>query len=294
LFSSANHSASKFTDDSTSVFVGLNIILGQSTNATAFLERQGGEDNAGLRIQKGLPAFSEGYGYLVNASTSGQQRADGLFQYQGPYGHYELQQTVNDGRDSTRVTAAGALVTIGTSVAATRPVTNSFAVINVPGVEGVRGYLFNQEVGRTNSRGDLVVPNMLSYYGNNLSIEDKDIPLGYRIDATQQTLAPPLRGGVLASFPVYRLQAITGSVRLQEEGREIIPVHGEFRIDSGNTHYESPLGKNGEFYFENLPVGQHSGIIEFNGRQCLIDIEVPQSTESFVKLGTLTCSSTAH
>ena len=293
LFSSANHSASKFTDDSTSVFVGLNIILGQSTNATAFLERQGGEDNAGLRIQKGLPAFSEGYGYLVNASTSEQQRADGLFQYQGPYGRYELQQTVNDGRNSTRVTAAGALVTIGTSVAATRPVTNSFAVINVPGVEGVRGYLFNQEVGRTNSRGDLVVPNMLSYYGNNLSIEDKDIPLGYRIDATQQTLAPPLRGGVLASFPVYRLQAITGSVRLQEEGREIIPAHGEFRIDSGNTHYESPLGKNGEFYFENLPAGQHSGIIEFNGQQCPINIEVPQSTESFVKLGTLICSPTA-
>ena len=191
------------------------------------------------------------------------------------------------------MTAAGALVTVGASVAATRPVTDSFAVIKVPGVEGVRGYLFNQEVGRTNSRGDLVVPNMLSYYGNNLSIEDKDIPLGYRIDATQQTLAPPLRGGVLASFPVHRLQAITGSIRLTEEGGKIIPAHGEFKIDSGGQHYESPLGKNGEFYFENLPAGQHSGIIEFNGQQCPINIEVPQSTESFVKLGTLICSVTA-
>lgn len=200
---------------------------------------------------------------------------------------------MNDGRDSTRMTASGALVTVGTSVAATRPVTDSFAVIKVPGVEGVRGYLFNQEVGRTNSQGNLVVPNMLSYYGNTLSIEDKDIPLGYRIDATQQTLAPPLRGGVLASFPVHRLQAIMGSIRLTEEGREIIPAHGEFRIDSGNQHYESPRGEKGEFYFENLPAGPHSGIIEFNGRQCPIDIEVPQSTESFVKLGILTCSATA-
>jgi outer membrane usher protein len=293
LFSSANHSASQLADASTSVFVGLNIILGQMTNATAFAERQDEKDNTGLRVQKGLPAYSEGYGYLVNASTGEQQRADGLFQYQGPYGRYELQHTMNDGRDSTRMTASGALVTVGTSAAATRPVTDSFAVIKVPGVEGVRGYLFNQEVGRTNSRGYLVVPNMLSYYGNTLSIEDKDIPLGYRIDATQQTLAPPLRGGVLASFPVHRLQAITGSIRLTEEGGEIIPAHGEFRIDSGGQHYESPLGKNGEFYFENLPAGPHSGIIEFNGRQCPIDIEVPQSTESFVKLGTLTCSATA-
>jgi outer membrane usher protein len=293
LFSSANHSASQLTDESTSVFVGLNILLGQSTNATAFVERQGEEDDAGLRIQKGLPAYSEGYGYLINASSSERQRADGLLQYQGAYGRYELHHTMNDGRDSTRLTAAGALVTVGASVAATRPVTDSFAVIKVPGVEGVRGYLFNQEVGRTNSRGDLVVPNMLSYYGNNLSIEDKDIPLGYRIDATQQTLAPPLRGGVLAAFPVHRLQAITGSVRLTEDSREIIPAHGDFRIESGGKHYESPLGKYGEFYFENLPAGQHSGIIEFNGQQCPINIEVPQSTESFVKLGTLICSATA-
>jgi outer membrane usher protein len=134
---------------------------------------------------------------------------------------------------------------------------------------------------------------MLSYYGNNLSIEDKDIPLGYRIDATQQTLAPPLRGGVLASFPVHRLQAVTGSIRLTEEGREIIPALGEFRIDIGGQHYESPLGTKGEFYFENLPAGRHSGIIEFNERQCQIDIEMPQSAESLVKLGTLTCSATA-
>ena len=293
LFSSANHSASQSTDASTSVFVGLNILLGQSTNATAFLERQDGKDDAGLRVQKALPAYSEGYGYLVNASTSDRQRADGLLQYQGPYGRYELRHTMNDGRESTRMTASGALVTVGTTAAATRPVTDSFGMIEVPGVEGVRGYLFNQEIGRTNSRGKLVVPNMLSYYGNNLSIEDKDIPLGYRIDATQQTLAPPLRGGVLASFPVHRLQAIMGSIRLTEEGREIIPAHGEFGIDSGGQHYESPLGTKGEFYFENLPAGRHSGIIEFNERQCQIDIEVPHSAESLVKLGTLTCSATA-
>lgn len=290
LFTSANQSSSRQIGTDTSVFVGLNVILGNTTNATALLERHEGRTDAGIRVQKGAPAYGTGFGYLVNASSNEQRRGDALLQYQGTYGRYEAQHILNDGHGTTRLTAAGAIIAAGGTIAATRPITDSFAIIQVPGIEGVRGYLFNQEVGRTNRRGDLVVPNMLSYYGNKLSIEDKDIPLGHRIDATQQTLAPPLRGGVLASFPVHRIQAVSGAARILTDGQAIVPQYGELTVEAGGTRYESPLGKNGEFYFENIPAGVHSGTIDHEGHRCMVDFEVPKSEESFLKIGTITCA----
>ena len=64
----------------------------------------------------------------------------------------------------------------------------------VPGVGGVHGTLSNQVVGTTNKNGNLLIPNMLPYYGNRVGIEDKDIPFEYNINATEMTIAPPYRG----------------------------------------------------------------------------------------------------
>jgi outer membrane usher protein FimD/PapC len=41
----------------------------------------------------------------------------------------------------------------------------------------------NQEVGRTNKEGNLLVPNLLSYYGNILNISDQDVPLDNSVAA---------------------------------------------------------------------------------------------------------------
>ena len=66
---------------------------------------------------------------------------------------------------------------IGGGLHATRPVQESFALVRVPGMKGVRAYLSHQEVGRTNRNGDVLVPNLLPYYGNRLDIADEDVPL---------------------------------------------------------------------------------------------------------------------
>jgi P pilus assembly chaperone PapD len=49
-------------------------------------------------------------------------------------------------------------------------VDDAFAVVKVGDVAGVRVMASNQLVGRTNRRGEAVVPNLVSYYGNRLSI----------------------------------------------------------------------------------------------------------------------------
>ena len=54
--------------------------------------------------------------------------------------------------------------------------------------------------------------------------------------------------------------------------------------------FDSPIGKQGEFYLENVPSGRHEAIIEHEGSVCRFMIEVPLIDVREVKLGTLRCS----
>jgi outer membrane usher protein len=134
------------------------------------------------------------------------------------------------GTGHTNVSVAGALVGIGGDLYATRPVRNSFALVRVPGVAGVRTYSSHQEIGRTNRGGNLLIPDLLPYYGNELNIDDTDIPIDYTVPDVDITLAPPYRGGAVVLFPVRRIQRATGTVVLLTAAGEEHPSFGELTI----------------------------------------------------------------
>jgi outer membrane usher protein len=172
-------------------------------------------------------------------------------------------------------------------------VQDGFALIRVPGVENVSAYLSNQYMGRTDSRGDLLLPNMLPYYGNQVRINDKDIPLDHAVDAMLKTVAPPLRGGAVIRFPVHRVQAFVGKLKINELGRTIIPKLGELKVNTSDRAYTSPIGNGGEFYLENIAPGKHAATIQYEDGECHFTIDLPDSTNQFVKLGTLACAATS-
>ena len=68
---------------------------------------------------------------------------------------YDFGYDALGGRSTATVDVAGGIVAIGGSLVATRPVQDrGFALVRVPGVGGVRAYLSNQLVGRTDRRGN--------------------------------------------------------------------------------------------------------------------------------------------
>jgi outer membrane usher protein len=276
-------------------FIGLSYYFGGNTTGYVFAQRQQGRtfdrDLGGVRVQKSLPV-GPGYGYQVEGTGGDDAHGLGQFQYQGQYGRYEA--LYDSAVKRPVLTVSGGVVAIGGSVHATRAVDDSFAVIRTPGVAGMRGYINNQEIGQTDSRGELVVPsNLLSYYGNRVGINDQDIPLNYRVDATEKTVAPPFRGGALVVFPVFRVQIITGTVRIETEGRPHIPAYGQMTVTVNDATHESPIGKQGEFYLENLSPGTYQATIDDEGTICRFPLTIPDSTEPVLKLGEIHCGATA-
>ncbi len=292
LFVTSSHTWQTMMDNYTDAFVGLNYSFGENTNISSTYNLHDSQSTGGLEINKPLP-LGEGYGYRVVGNVGATDLAEANLQYQGPYGLYEGDYQYTAGNGLGTVQASGGLVLMGEGkIFPTRPVQDAFALIRVPGVEGVKGYVNNQVVGHTDAEGDLLIPSMLSYYANRLGIADEDIPIGYRIDETELKIAPPYRGGALVNFPVMKVKNVTGKLRVIEHGRSVNPAYGEIRVLVKKETLSSPIGNDGIFYFENLQAGEYNAEIEYEGGICKFILTIAENDESILNLGTLTCTLT--
>lgn len=273
-------------------FAGVSYAIGGGTMASVSWERPGeGAATASASIQKSLP-LGEGFGYQVNGSgaSGGSSMARGVFQYQGSFGRYEASYDHVNGQDVQTLSASGGFVMVGDTLSASRAVGQSFALLRVPGVEGVAGFSSNQPVGRTNGRGDLLIPDILPYYGNRLSISDTDVPLDYSVGATELNIAPPYRGGALVLFPVERVRSAVGSLIMTVSGRDIVPAYGSLTLAVGKKQTEFPIGSLGDFYLEGVPPGRYPAVVGYGTAACEVTIEVPATEKTSVNLGTLRCT----
>ncbi len=283
--------AARYTGASPSLGGTFDLIwnLPSQATGTAAVESSGGTSTAFVGAQRSLPA-GVGYGYRVQAGTlGGQGLGTGVFQYQGDHGLYEVDYDRLGGTGLATASVAGGLVAMGGGFFATRPVDQSFGLIQVPGVPGVRGYLENQEIGRTDARGDLLVPNLQAYYGNRLSIRASDLPMEYEVGNLDLLLAPPTRGGAVARFDVRKIQAITGDLRVEREGRSFPPANGELTVEDGEGRVTSPVTEQGQFWLDRLSPGRHRGRVEWGGGRCEVELDVPATRALVAEVGVVRC-----
>ncbi len=184
---------------------------------------------------------------------------------------------------------SGAVVAAGRHVALTRPVTDSFAVVQIePPLEGIRVYENSQEVGRTDAAGRVLLPNVSSYARNLASIQDKDVPIQYYIDRAGRSFAPPYRSGTVVRFDVVRIRAYTGTFTYREGGIERPLEYHVVKVAAGGREHEIPTARGGDFYAENLGPGDHPASVLIAGYSCRFTLKVPASEEDAVILGKLT------
>jgi len=284
-------------------FVGIMLRLGTKSSATVASRRLGDRQTAQVSYQRSMPV---GPGYGARVEWSGETRdVDASLQAQGQYGRVEVRRELFGGlasggqgqgsRAMPSVGVSGALVAVGGHLFATRPVDDAFAVIKVAEVSGVRAYASNQFVGRTNDRGEVVVPNLVSYYGNRLSIDPEDVPLTHDVRAHEYAIAPALRAGALVRFDTPAVRPITGRLFIVDQPARlrVVPAFGEARVDEGGQREISPVGGRGEFFFERLDPGRHHVRVLIDGREYGCELTVPDARDASgrpVDLGEIICT----
>jgi outer membrane usher protein len=279
-------------------FVGLTYYPSPDHSVLAGYERTDGADTERLQVQKNQPA-GEGIGYRgtverQDSPTESSILVNPFLQYNGKYGIYTAEYVgeYRDGEEDTqsyRLSASGGVAYVGGTVGFSRPIPDSFGLVTAGGLEGVRVYLNNQEIGRTDGDGRVFLPTLGSYYENQVSIDDRDIPIDYSLSEVMKFVSPPLRSGSLIPFEIQRIQAITGSLYVQS-GEKVSPAeYYEVTMKVGEKEISFPTGKGGEFYLENIPPGSYRASLRIPGRPCLFDLVVPDSEEMVVDLGEVTC-----
>jgi outer membrane usher protein len=267
-------------------FASLTLALGWRTVASAVttVDAQG-EALTSVNLQRSLP-LGPGFGFRIDADAQEPYRSSGIFEAQGRRGIVGLRLDGAQG-DKTVATLnlAGSIVAIGGEVLLSRPVDDGFALVKVPNASGVRVLANNQEEGRTGRNGSLFVPNLQSYLSSPISIVQDDVPVDVKLGEIEQDIAVPYRGGAVVTFAATVIRALTG--RLDVAGKA--PAYGTLSVTVGATSFSSPLNANGEFYFENLPPGDHPGIASWGEGTCRATIHMPDKAPTMTDAGVVTC-----
>lgn len=271
-------------------FVSLNAILGPRTSVSGWHRQSDRTGVSGADISSPLPAGS-GLGYRVRTQRSDHTLVDGRFEYQGQYGRTHLQVGYDRGRPRIGGGVSGGLVLVGGGLHASRPIDQGFALIRLPETPGVRGYVNNQEVGRTDRNGELLVTRLLPYHLNRLSISADDLPIDATLTTAERAVVPRYRAGGVVQFGVRRLRAARGRLLLRREDGAFPASYGELVLEAGEQTIRSPLGRGGEFELDDAPTGRFAARALHGRRECLFWLELPPGREEdgILELGSVEC-----
>ena len=284
------------TPPSTNLFFALNYSPRRDISTSFSHSQRDGIGRDVAQLSSNTPV-GEGLGYrIVGERSSGtfgnSERLSPSLQYNGTHGVYTADLTTSRGPDRPvqqiyQLGVGGSIAYVDQTLAFSRPVTDSFGIVKVGSLEGVRVYQSAQEIGRTDAAGKVFLPNLGSYVANRVAIDDRDIPINYVIANKELNISPPLRSGSIIRFDVMRIQAITGRISIRFKGQVQAAEYVNLFVTSGGKEINMPTGLGGEFYIENLEPGRHDARFMFREQPCAFELTVPASEETIIDLGEL-------
>jgi outer membrane usher protein len=205
-----------------------------------------------------------------------------------PVGTIEARHMVAGGFRDSAISISGALAMAGGGIFLTRPIQQSFVVVDTGGLAGLRALVNNQSAGVTDRNGRMLIADLFPYQRNDVSIDPNSIPDGALLDVAQQSVAPTYRGGAVVRFAVHRVRAYSGRLVLDSDV-ERSPALGQITLSLRSGPVVSDIGTDGTFYFDDLEPGTYSGRAEYKGGACVTKLVIPSSSGALTELGIVAC-----
>ncbi len=287
LFMNALRSVTNGSPAENEFFIGLHISFDQRHSANLGQTKRDNERVKQALFQRSLPSGNGG-GYSLDIQendTTTTWQATG--QYQTSVGRYEARYY--DDNDF-HASAAGGIGYIDNSWFLSRPISDSFAKIKTGGLKDVSISYFGNEIGRSNEKGETIIPVIRSFHNNRIGINEKDIPLDFSVESLSENINPEYRSGVVLDFGLNRFRALTGKIFIQTaEGNQALEF-STLKVILPSRTLEGLIGHGGEFYIENVPSGLHKASVDYMDSRCKVKLDVPDTDEVLLDLGALVCA----
>ncbi len=222
-------------------------------------------------------------GYATGGTSGDYRQADLTWRLQsvqlqtGLYGNPEQMTRWAD--------ASGSVVLMDAGLFAANRIDDAFVVVSTNGYADVPVRYENQEIGRTDRNGHLLVPYSSGYYRGKYEIDPMELPADVLAPEVEQRVAVRRGSGYLLEFPLKRVLA--ASLVLVDGNQQ------ELKLGSRVLHRESGaeavVGWDGLVYLENLSPSNHLQVSKADGGQCQVAFELPDGEGPIPLIGPLVC-----
>lgn len=267
-----------------SVALGFSVPLGDGQGASVDYGNDGDDSYFRLGLYRSPPA-GEGFGYRLLAEPGSARRLDAGVVYQGDTGVLRADLSHWMRQTNARLQASGGLLWLGGQLHASRPLTESFALVQVDGFPDVRIYADNQWVATTDQHGRALIPHLRPWQRNELRVEQLDLPLDAKIDQLTVEAVPPARSGLKLTFAVQAQRSAVMRVVLDDGA----PLPPGTRVTLLPGNHDLPLGLDGFIFAADLAASGNTLQLHWRGQQCEISLTLP-SDQVQPDLGVLLCT----
>ncbi len=88
---------------------------------------------------------------------------------------------------------------------------------------------------------------------------------------------------------MFKTQGFKGRIFLVENHEKKAAEYARLEIHRPSGPVEAFVGKDGEFYFEDMEPGSFPAVIYYKKSECAFDMTIPESDKVVVNLGDLIC-----
>ena len=285
-FLSVNYTQQFGEDKSKQLYINFIYTPAPSYTANIAFNKTDQTGNQGFaQFSKNLPT-DNGFGYSLSQTTGSDAQTQANIIAQSSYGQYQAKYSHIDNTNNYELNTNGAIVLFANQLNATRQITNSFALVDLPGQANVPIYFSNQPIVKTNQKGYAFIPNIQAYQDNIISVNPNDLPLNTTIKQTKLDVKPYYHSGTLVQFPIEK--TYNYDLFLKDLHNKPLPVGYEVYIKNLKQSYT--IGYNGEvFIMSHTPINTLSGVVQRASSSCQFNVNFKNSGAYVQQLGEIKC-----
>ncbi|MET0356485.1 MAG: fimbria/pilus outer membrane usher protein [Cellvibrio sp.] len=252
---------------------------GQTSGSTQ--RNTNGELHNQVQAMSNAP-YSGGFGWGLSADDSDEKNRYIEGDWRTKYIDASISAYRSGNQTQYMGTLDGALIYMEGDIYATRFVNDAFAIVDA-GEKNVPVMFGHQLIGRTDSNGKLLVPDLNSYLENRLAIDPMLLPANAIIDSIEQLVVPRRKGGIHVEFPVrFSQSALVKVITIKNQ-----PLPAGAILMERDSEKNHTTGWDGEVYLENLDAPL---VLYWAEGECFITLQpAADSSLALPRLGPFVC-----
>jgi outer membrane usher protein len=227
------------------------------------------------------------FGWRVLAGQrEGQGHAEGGAFYGGRYGRLYADISATPTQSALRAGASGGLVMADGHFFATKRVDQSFAIVEMPGFEGIGVGLGGNMLTRTDTSGVALIPNLSPHQANHVRLDAQDVPITAELESLEQQVVPSWRSGVKVDFKVRAGRAAL--LRIVLDDGEPAPAGAIVRLQGDKEEFF--VARRGEAYVTGIePASVFT--LTWGAQSCRLQVSLPAAANDEIpRVGPVRCA----